>query len=41
MPERELEPDGNGPFALLHQLARDVVDSRNMVSIHRWRRPKL
>ena len=33
MAERKEEADGNGPLALLHQLARDVVDGRDVVGI--------
>ncbi len=33
MPEREHEADGDGAFALVHQLAGDVVDCGDVVSI--------
>ena len=31
--EREEQADGDRPFALLHQLARDIVDGRDVVGI--------
>ena len=33
MAEREKEPDGDGALAFLHQLARHVVDGRDMVGV--------
>ena len=33
MTEREEEPDGHGPPALLHELAGDVVDGGDMVGV--------
>ena len=33
MPERKEEPDRVGRLALLHQLAHDIVDGRDMVGI--------
>ena len=35
MPEREIEPDGDGPLALLHQLAGRVVDCGDVVGVDR------
>ena len=35
MTEREVKADGNGAFALLHQLASDVVDGGNVIGVHR------
>ncbi len=35
MAEREIEPSRNRALALLHELARDVVDRRDMVGIDR------
>ena len=35
MAEREEQADADRPLALLHQLARDVVDRRDMVGIDR------
>ena len=33
--QRKHKADGNRALALLHELARDVVDGRNVVGIHR------
>ena len=33
MPEREEEPDAERPLALLHELARRVVDGRDVVGV--------
>src|ERR1051326_8733032 len=35
MAERKIEPDGCRALAALQQLARDIVDCRDMVGIHR------
>ena len=35
MTEREEQADRDRPLALLHQLARDVVDRRDVVGVHR------
>ena len=40
MTEREEEPDRDRTFALLHQLARDVVDRGNMIRINRVAQPE-
>ena len=35
MTEGEEEADGDGPLALLHQLARDIVDGGDVIGIDR------
>ena len=40
MAEREEKADGDGTFALLHQLARHVVDRRDVVGIDRVAQPE-
>ena len=40
MPQREHQPNRNGPFSLLHQLPGHVVDCRDMVGIHCMPQPK-
>src|ERR1035437_8053157 len=40
MPEREHKPNRNRTLSLLHQFARDVVDRRNVVGIHRVAKSK-
>ena len=41
VPEREHQPHGDRPLALVDQLSCDVVDGCNMVGVHCVRRPKL
>ena len=40
MPQREKQADGNRTFGLLHELARDVVDSRDVVGIDGMAKPE-
>src|ERR1017187_8189460 len=40
MPQREHQSHRNRPLALLHQFARDVVDCRDVVRIHRMAQSK-
>src|ERR1700692_67649 len=40
MSQRKEEADGDRPLALLHQLARDVVDRRNVVGIDGVTKPE-
>ena len=40
MAEGKKETDGDRPFALLHQLARHVVNRRDVIGIHRMTKAK-
>ena len=40
MTERKEETDRDGSLAFLHQLARDVVDGRDVIGVHRVAQPE-
>ena len=40
MPEREKQPDRHGSLAFLHQLARYVVDRRDVVGVESVPQPE-